>query len=62
MLRYSTIEFGAVQGVIKVANDLFWAEGPSGGHYQNIADNQCTQLGCGFGINGQNVTYTTEFR
>jgi uncharacterized protein YkwD len=61
VLRWSLVDFGTVQGVIRGANDGFWAEGPGGGHYQNIANAQWTQVGCGFYVDGSAVTYTTEF-
>lgn len=63
VISWSVTQFGSVQGVVKAANeDLFWAEGPGGGHYQNIANAQWTQVGCGFYVSGSSVTYTTEFR
>jgi uncharacterized protein YkwD len=62
VLRWSLVEFSTIQRVIKTANDLYWSEGPTGGHYQNIADQQWTQVGCGFYVEGSAVTYVTEFR
>jgi hypothetical protein len=42
--------------------DALWAEGPSGGHYQNIVG-PYTQVGCGIYIlNGSEVHVTTDFR
>ena len=62
VIAWSLTEFHSVQGVITASDDdLFWAEGPGGGHYQNIVG-PYTQAGCGVYVNGQAVTVTTEFR
>jgi hypothetical protein len=61
VIGWGMTEFATVQGVISESDRLFWAEGPAGGHYQNIVG-PCTQVGCGVYVNGQAVTVTTEFR
>jgi uncharacterized protein YkwD len=39
----------------------FWAEGPGGGHYENIVGNY-SELGCGIWIEGDGITVVQVFR
>ena len=38
-----------------------WAEGPGGGHYENMRG-PYTQLGCGVFVNGVDITFVQDFR
>lgn len=42
-----------------------WAEGPGPdsehGHYNNMADDVYTRVGCGLFVNGDEVTVTQDF-
>ena len=38
-----------------------WAEGPGGGHYENMRG-PYTQLGCGVFVNGVDITVVQDFR
>ena len=52
---------GSVGAVVQEGLQGFWAEGPKGGHYQNIAG-PYTEIGCGLFVNGDEVTLTQDFR
>jgi hypothetical protein len=54
--------FATVQGAMRGANALFWAEGPGGGHYDHLASATYTQVGCGVYIAGGGVTVVEDFR
>jgi uncharacterized protein YkwD len=51
----------SVHTVIQQGLAVMWAEGPSGGHYQNIVG-PYTQLGCGIFVNGSEITVVQDFR
>ena len=38
-----------------------WAEGPGGGHYENMRG-PYTELGCGVFVNGVEITIVQDFR
>ena len=38
-----------------------WAEGPGGGHFENMRG-PYKELGCGVFVNGPEITYAQEFR
>jgi hypothetical protein len=39
--------YGTVRTVLRQGIAAMWAQGPSGGHYQNLTHASVTQLGCG---------------
>jgi hypothetical protein len=42
---------------------MMWAEGPGGGHYENMSSTQYTLAGCGtYTTSDGNVWVTTDFR
>lgn len=41
---------------------VFWAEGPGGGHYENIRNPRWRRFGCGIHVAGSQVTLAQEFR
>ena len=42
---------------------MMWAEGPGGGHYENMSSTQYTQAGCGFFTTSDgNVWVTSDFK
>jgi uncharacterized protein YkwD len=51
----------SVHGVIQQGLALLWAEGPGGGHYENMRG-RFTQLGCGVFVNGHEITVVQDFR
>jgi hypothetical protein len=51
----------AVHGVIQQGLALMWAEGPEGGHYENMRG-RYSQLGCGVFVNGNEITVVQDFR
>lgn len=54
-------QFVTVHAVLEAGIAGMWAEGPSGGHYQNIVSN-VAGLGCGVFINGGEITVAQDFR
>jgi hypothetical protein len=46
---------------VKNAIAQFWAEGPGGGHYQNMIANW-TIMGCGIDVTNQTLTLVQDFR
>ena len=52
---------GTIQDTIQQAIALFHAEGPGGGHYQNL-EGPYTQVGCGVYIATGNITLVQDFR
>ncbi len=38
-----------------------WAEGPGGGHYENMRG-PYTEVGCGVFVNGVDITVVQDFR
>jgi uncharacterized protein YkwD len=62
VLRLPTDSFASVHDLIGTSIASMWAEGPGGGHYDNIANARYTELGCGFyGANGT-LTFVHDFR
>ena len=53
--------FGTVQEAIRQAIADFYAEGPTGGHYQNL-EGPYTQVGCGVYIANAAITFVQDFR
>ena len=47
--------------VIQQGLAMMWAEGPGGGHYENMRG-PYTQLGCGVFANGNEITVVQDFR
>jgi hypothetical protein len=46
--------------VIQQGLAMMWAEGPGGGHYENMRGSY-TQLGCGVFVNGNEITVVQDF-
>lgn len=53
---------GTVQKAMHRMNELSFAEGVSGGHYQNMMSSRFTQMGCGVYRSGEPTTITMDFR
>ena len=51
----------SVRSVIQKGLAMMWAEGPGGGHYENIRG-PYTQLGCGVFVNGNEITVVQNFK
>jgi uncharacterized protein YkwD len=51
----------SVHAVIQQGLQMMWAEGPGGGHYENM-HGPYTQLGCGVFVNGNEITVVQDFR
>jgi uncharacterized protein YkwD len=51
----------SIRVVMQAAINAFWAEGPGGGHYDNIMGNY-TQMGCGVYRVGTATTIVQEFK
>lgn len=47
--------------IIEEGLKMMMAEGPGGGHYENIIGNY-TEIGCGIFVNGKEVTVVQDFR
>ncbi len=39
---------------------MMWAEGPGGGHYDNMSSTQYTQVACGFYVTGDGSVWATQ--
>jgi len=56
-------QYGSVTAVIDQGMQAMWAEGPGGGHYDNMASTDYTQVGCGtFVTTDDSVWITTDFK
>jgi uncharacterized protein YkwD len=56
-------QYGSITAVIDQGMQMMWAEGPGGGHYDNMSSTQYTQAGCGIYVTSDgNVWITTDFR
>jgi uncharacterized protein YkwD len=51
----------SARSVIERGLASMWAEGPGGGHYENIRG-PYSQLGCGVFVNGNEITVVQNFR
>ena len=51
----------SVRTVMQQGLAMMWAEGPGGGHYENMRG-RYTQLGCGVFVNGLEITIVQDFR
>jgi len=56
----SLSHYGSAHGALDFGIGLFWAEGPSGGHYQNIVN--FTRAGCGYYRDGDTIYVAADFR
>ena len=52
---------GSVRTVIREGIASMWAEGPGGGHYENLVG-KYTEMGCGIWIEGDAITVVQDFR
>jgi len=50
-----------VRGALEQGLQMMWDEGPSGGHYRNMAARH-SEVGCGIFVNRGEVTIVQEFR
>ncbi len=53
-------QYGSVEEIIRAGLAGMWAEGPGGGHYENLVG-KFTQVGCGIHVAGDEVTVTMDF-
>jgi hypothetical protein len=56
----SVSHYGSVRGALDFGIKAFWAEGPGGGHYQNIVQN--SRAGCGYYLDGDTIYVAADFR
>lgn len=54
-------DHGSVRTVIRKGLSMMWAEGPGGGHYENMIGDY-RQVSCGISIVNGEVTVTQDFR
>jgi len=55
-------QYGSTTAVVDQGMQMMWAEGPGGGHYENMASTQYTQVGCGIYVTSDDsVWVTTDF-
>jgi hypothetical protein len=54
-------QFGTVQEIVRQGLAAMWAEGPGGGHYDNLIG-PYTEVGCGIVVSGDLVTAVQAFR
>ena len=52
---------GSVTNTIKKGIADMWAEGPGGGHYENMKGDY-TELGCGIFVDGSAVTVVQDYK
>jgi uncharacterized protein YkwD len=56
-------QYGSVTAITDQGMQMMWAEGPGGGHYDNMASTMYTQAGCGtYTTSDGSVWITTDFR
>jgi uncharacterized protein YkwD len=51
----------SIHAVIQQGLQMMWAEGPGGGHYENMRG-PYAELGCGVFVNGNEITVVQDFR
>ncbi len=61
MLAAAVSIFGTIQEAMRQSIARFYAEGPSGGHYQNL-EGPYTQVGCGVFVGSGLITFVQDFR
>lgn len=54
-------QYKDVHGVIQAGLATMWAEGPGGGHYDNMTGDY-TKLGCGVNVAGDQVTVVQDYK
>jgi uncharacterized protein YkwD len=56
-------QYGSLTAIMDQGMQMMWAEGPGGGHYDNMASTQYTLAGCGiYTTSDGSVWITTDFR
>ena len=56
-------DYGGVTGVVDEGCKAMWDEGPGGGHHDNMASHEYTQVGCGIFVTASgDVWITQDFR
>src|SRR5690606_31253499 len=58
--NWNVSQLGSVEEVIRAGLAQMWAEGPGGGHHDNMAGDYGT-LGCGIHLAGGGVTVVQDF-
>jgi hypothetical protein len=58
---WSLYDWGSVRTIVKRGLAVEWAEGPGGGHYENMTGGY-TSVACGISIKNGEVTITQDFR
>lgn len=53
-------QYGSIEEIIRAGLDGMWAEGPGGGHYDNLVG-KYTHVGCGVHVAGDEVTVVMDF-
>jgi hypothetical protein len=56
-------QYASVEAIMDQGMQMMWAEGPGGGHYENMSSTQYTLAGCGiYTTSAGDVWITTDFR
>ena len=58
---WSLSQWGSVRSIVRRGLAMEWAEGPGGGHYENMTGIY-TRVACGFSVRNDEVTVTQDFR
>ena len=58
---WNLYDWGSVRTIVKRGLAIEWAEGPGGGHYENMTGGY-TSVACGISIKNGEVTITQDFR
>jgi hypothetical protein len=58
---WSLSQWGSVRSIVRQGLAMEWAEGPGGGHYENMTGHY-THVACGFSVRNDEVTVTQDFR
>jgi uncharacterized protein YkwD len=58
---WNLASFGSVHAIIQQGLAMQWAEGPGGGHYDNMTG-PYTEIGCGVASINNEITVTQDFR
>jgi uncharacterized protein YkwD len=56
-------QYGSVSAILDQGFQMMWAEGPGGGHYENMSSTQYTSAGCGTYTTSDGMVWiTTDFK
>jgi uncharacterized protein YkwD len=55
-------QYRTIEQILRTGIAQMWAEGPGGGHYENMRSTSYRTMGCGIHVNNGEVTVAQEFR